>query len=134
MPIRPPVHRPAGSRRAAVQLAAQYARTPERVARQQLYDWHWRKYSQRRLTEHPYCVRCYRLGRLRLAVVTDHIKPHKGDLELFRDPENHQSLCKRCHDSKTRREDGGFGSPPSSAKPAPRASSSRTTATKKVNP
>jgi 5-methylcytosine-specific restriction protein A len=28
---------------------------------------------------------------------------------LFLDPANHQSLCKRCHDRKTRLEDGGFG-------------------------
>lgn len=94
-----------------------YARTPERQQRQSMYDHAWRVYSRRRLDANPYCVRCARLGRLRLAVVTDHIKPHRGDAELFRNTENHQSLCKRCHDRKTRLEDGGFGAH------APRSSS-----------
>lgn len=74
-----------------------------------LYDHHWRAYSRKRLTLHPYCVRCMARGVLRLAVVTDHTKPHKGDPVLFRDPANHQSLCKTCHDRKTRLEDGGGG-------------------------
>jgi 5-methylcytosine-specific restriction protein A len=39
----------------------------------------------------------------------DHIVPHKGDMRLFWDPRNHQGLCERCHNSKTAREDGGFG-------------------------
>jgi 5-methylcytosine-specific restriction protein A len=120
MPKRPPIHRPIGSRRTAAYLAAQYARTPERKARQSLYDHEWRAYSRRRLSVHPYCVRCERLGRISLAIVTDHIRPHKGNPDLFRDPDNHQSLCKLCHDRKTRLEDGG-GALPSIAKPAPRA-------------
>jgi 5-methylcytosine-specific restriction endonuclease McrA len=28
----------------------------------------------------------------------DHVTPHKGDLALFFNRENWQSLCKRCHD------------------------------------
>lgn len=122
MPTRPPVHKPAGSRRAAIAIARQYARTPQRKERQALYDRQWRSYSAHRLAEHPLCVRCERLGRVRLAVVTDHIEPHKGDPVLFRDPSNHQSLCKPCHDRKTRLEDGGFGASVTSSKPARRAS------------
>ena len=38
------------------------------------------------------------------ATVVDHIKPHRGSWPLFIDPANHQSLCKRCHDQKTARE------------------------------
>ncbi|HHR5499154.1 TPA: HNH endonuclease [Klebsiella pneumoniae] len=42
------------------------------------------------------------------ATVVDHIKPHKGDETLFHNPDNLQSLCKRCHDSvKQRMEKGG---------------------------
>lgn len=107
MPTRPPVHQPAGSRRAAAQRRAQYERTPQRKARQALYDHAWREYSRKRLSLHPYCVRCYARGVLRLAVVTDHVRPHLGDVLLFRDSDNHQSLCKHCHDRKTRREDHG---------------------------
>ncbi|WP_430034145.1 hypothetical protein [Neorhizobium sp. BT27B] len=33
------------------------------------------------------------------ADVVDHRTPHKGDLELFHDPNNLQSLCKHHHDS-----------------------------------
>ena len=33
------------------------------------------------------------------ADVVDHIKPHKGDVVLFYDPTNLQSLCKHHHDS-----------------------------------
>ena len=31
----------------------------------------------------------------------DHVVPFRGDWQLFVDPSNHQSLCKRCHDRKT---------------------------------
>lgn len=101
----------------------QYDRTPARRERQDLYDWQWRKYSRRRLSEHPYCIRCHAAGKIRAAVVTDHIRPHRGDVVLFRDPNNHQSLCKHCHDRKTRLEDNA---PPlivraSGTGPAPRA-------------
>lgn len=87
-----------------------------------MYDRAWSQYSQRRLSQHPLCVRCARMGRDTLARVTDHMTPHKGDPLLFNDPNNHQSLCKPCHDSKTRLEDGGFGSLIASPKRAPRAS------------
>lgn len=33
------------------------------------------------------------------ATVVDHVKPHRGDLELFLDRTNLQSLCKPCHDA-----------------------------------
>ena len=31
------------------------------------------------------------------AAVVHHIKPHKGDLTLFNDPANLESVCWRCH-------------------------------------
>jgi 5-methylcytosine-specific restriction protein A len=61
------------------------------------------------LDEHPMCVECLRVGKLIPATVVDHIVPHKGNLDLFYDYDNLQPLCKRCHDAKTVREDGGFG-------------------------
>ena len=48
---------------------------------------------------------------LAVAKVTDHIIPHKRDMKLFWDRNNWQPLCKPCHDTKTAREDGGFGHP-----------------------
>lgn len=32
------------------------------------------------------------------SAVVHHIKPHKGDMTLFLDPDNLQSVCKRHHD------------------------------------
>jgi len=78
-------------------------------AAQRGYNARWRRYRERFLREHPLCVECLRAGRATPATVVDHIRPHKGDYGLFWDPANHQALCKQCHDTKTAREDGGFG-------------------------
>lgn len=43
------------------------------------------------------------------ATVVDHKMPHKGNMALFWDHDNWQSLCKPCHDYKTATQDGGFG-------------------------
>ncbi|WP_082100131.1 HNH endonuclease signature motif containing protein [Anaeromyxobacter sp. PSR-1] len=64
----------------------------------------WRRLRAVVLAEEPTCRMC---GEK--ATVVDHITPHLGDLMLFLDRANLQALCKRCHDSKTCREDGGFG-------------------------
>jgi 5-methylcytosine-specific restriction endonuclease McrA len=45
----------------------------------------------------------YELGEIVPATVVDHIKPHRGDPELFWDASNHQALCKHCHDSHKQR-------------------------------
>jgi len=45
------------------------------------------------------------------ATIADHLKPHRGAAALFFDRANLQALCKRCHDRKTARLDGGFGNP-----------------------
>lgn len=64
----------------------------------------WQKLRKRVLSEHPLCAECERQGRIAPATVTDHIIPHKGNLELFWDEGNLQSLCKSCHDRKTAKE------------------------------
>ena len=56
------------------------------------------------LLAHPLCVECESQGRITPATVVDHIVPHKGNLELFWDEGNLQTLCKQCHDSKTVKE------------------------------
>lgn len=111
MPKRPPIHQPAGARRAEAQRRAIYQRTDARRAHQSLYDHRWRDYSKRYLQAHPYCVRCYARGVIRASTVTDHKTPHRGDPELFKDPSNHQALCTPCHNSKTATEDRGFAAP-----------------------
>lgn len=39
------------------------------------------------------------------AAVVNHIKPHKGDPELFFDLENTESVCKADHDTLIQREE-----------------------------
>jgi 5-methylcytosine-specific restriction protein A len=73
----------------------------------------WQKLRLLQLYREPLCRMCR--PRLTPATVADHEAPHRGDAVLFWDPDNLQSLCKRCHDGdKQRIEKGG--------KPKPRIS------------
>ncbi|MEY2690642.1 MAG: hypothetical protein RL375_4842, partial [Pseudomonadota bacterium] len=58
----------------------------------------WKRLRLAHLRMHPWCRICEEMGSFELAAVVDHIKPHKGDMELFLDPDNLQSLSKACHD------------------------------------
>lgn len=69
------------------------------------YDSAWRRARRVYLDAHPLCVECLKRGVYTEATVVDHITPHRGDRTLFWDTDNWQALCKRCHDSKTGRED-----------------------------
>lgn len=71
------------------------------------YGGRWQRFAKAFLAAHPLCVICEREGRVTGAEVVDHVKPHKGDMELFWQRGNHQPLCVRCHNSKTQREDRG---------------------------
>lgn len=81
------------------------------TAHERGYGRRWQKTTAGRLIKHPLCVDPF--GEHKefpaAAVVTDHILPHKGDMKIFWNPRNWQSLCKCCHDKKTAMEDGGFG-------------------------
>ncbi|WP_409346749.1 HNH endonuclease [Paenibacillus sp. MBLB4367] len=80
------------------------------TAAQRGYNSKWRKARETYLKRNPLCKQCFEAGKLTSATVVDHIKPHKGDWQLFWDSENNwQSLCKPHHDAKTVKEDGGFG-------------------------
>ena len=69
------------------------------------YSHRWQIVRKRFLARHPLCVECEQSGKLTPATVVDHIKPHRGYPALFWDEQNWQSLCKKCHDRKTRLED-----------------------------
>lgn len=69
------------------------------------YDSRWRTASKRYLKSNPLCVHCIKENKMVKATVVDHIVPHRGDKALFWDESNWQSLCKRCHDVKTRNKD-----------------------------
>jgi len=56
------------------------------------------------LLREPWCRVCAAQGIRTRATVVDHIKPHRGDWDLFVDETNFQSLCKYHHDQKTMRE------------------------------
>ena len=76
----------------------------DRPAYRKLYEnERWRRLSKAHRTANPYCAECARQGRVTLADVTDHIEPHRGDEQKFwLGP--FESLCARCHNVKTRKE------------------------------
>lgn len=55
----------------------------------------------------PLCRECRAQGVDRPGVEVDHIKPHRGDMTLFLDPDNLQTLCKMHHSMKTAKEKNG---------------------------
>ena len=68
----------------------------------------WKKMSQQQRMRAPLCEMCRARGIIVVAEVVDHIRPHHGDESLFYDPQNLQSLCKKCHDThKARAERSG---------------------------
>ena len=69
----------------------------------------WREARLEYLKRNPLCVRHLKQNKNVAANVVDHDKPHKGDIKLFWDKDNWQSLCIPCHNTKTALEDGGFG-------------------------
>lgn len=75
------------------------------------YGYRWQQARARFLLEHPLCAICAITSRTAAATVVDHIIPHRGDQLLFWDEANWQPCCESCHNSKTAREDGGFGHP-----------------------
>lgn len=69
-------------------------------------QWHnlyklarWQRLREWQLRHNPLCVFCLEQDLAVPATVVDHKIPHKGDLTLFWDTDNLQSLCKRHHDS-----------------------------------
>lgn len=73
------------------------------------YTYRWEQYRKNYLKRHPLCVHCEDMGKVTAAYVVDHIVPHKGNVELFWDCNNHQSLCKDCHDGWKQRLERSLG-------------------------
>lgn len=82
---------------------------PRETAAARGYGSRWQKARIGWLHSHPLCAHCEAAGLTVAANEVDHITPHKGDMQLFWDNTNWQSLCKPCHSAKTVKEDGGFG-------------------------
>lgn len=77
-------------------------------------EWHhlydtalWKQLRHRHLAYEPLCRFCLAVEDVTEATVVDHVRPHKGSIELFSDPTNLQALCKPCHDSHKRRIENG---------------------------
>lgn len=69
----------------------------------------WKRTRKEQLSAEPLCKFHSARGIVVVAGVVDHIKPHKGNEELFFARSNLQSLCKLCHDSaKQAQEKGGL--------------------------
>ena len=95
-----------------VDATQQYSKTYEKErgsAAKRGYGAAWRKARIGFLASHPLCTACEKIGRVTAATVVDHITPHKGSQALFWEYSNWQALCAVCHNSKTAREDGGYG-------------------------
>lgn len=69
------------------------------------YGHKWRKAREDFLQRNPLCVMDQELGRVVQATVVDHKVPHRGDMKLFWDRGNWQSLCKDCHDRHKQRQE-----------------------------
>ena len=63
------------------------------------YGYRWQQATKGWLRSHPLCVVCSRE-----ATLVDHIIPHRGDMTLFWDSTNWQSMCDHCHNVKRQRE------------------------------
>ena len=64
----------------------------------------WRSMRRSHISRNPLCVDCLSRGLLRQADVVDHIVERKDDDSLRLDSQNLQSLCHKCHNSKTQDE------------------------------
>lgn len=67
-----------------------------RTASQRGYDGRWRKERASWLALNPWCVSlgsgCTLIGEL-----VDHVVPHRGDMSVFWNRSNWQTLCTHCH-------------------------------------
>jgi 5-methylcytosine-specific restriction protein A len=73
------------------------------------YDWSWRNPNRtgaadRHLAAEPLCRECQWWKRIVAASLVDHRKPHRGYKHWFWLTDNWQSLCSKCHNCKTARE------------------------------
>lgn len=69
----------------------------------------WKAMRLHHLELEPCCVYCLKQGAVSQAIIVDHIRPHKGDEDLFFDADNLQGLCKKHHDASKQREERAGG-------------------------
>src|SRR5262245_29236199 len=64
-----------------------------------LYGYRWHIAAKKHLRAHPLCAMCASKNVTARGRIVDHITPHRGDLALFWNAQNWQSLCASCHSS-----------------------------------
>jgi 5-methylcytosine-specific restriction protein A len=99
MPMRPPVHRPAGAVDPVANRRAYEADRGSPTSRG--YDGSWKRLRIQHLKAEPLCRFCRAMGRLVAAEVVDHIVDIQVRPELRLDPANLRSLCVPCHNRRT---------------------------------
>jgi 5-methylcytosine-specific restriction protein A len=105
MPSAPPQACPCGGRRVNGKCDRCGPRKENRKNfRQRGYTTQWSNASSLFLQANPLCRACEQRGIVTAAYCTDHIVPHKGNMELFWDQSNWQPLCRQCHAVKSARE------------------------------
>lgn len=80
-------------------------RTDKQGSTSRGYGYKWQQARKRHLASHPLCVMCQAAGRVEAATVVDHITPHRGDMTLFWNESNWQSLCATHHSRDKQREE-----------------------------
>ncbi len=82
-------------------------RSPEAAEYRKLYKTRqWRHLRAGILDRAAVCCRCLDRGIVVAATVVNHIRPHRGDLDLFFDRDNLQAVCKPCHDGPIQKAEG----------------------------
>ena len=77
-------------------------------------DRAWQRAAAAWLQQYPLCALCLARGQINArsiadecstqrTLVVDHIEPHRGNVNLFWDQNNWQTLCRLCHDIEKQR-------------------------------
>ena len=78
-------------------------------ANQEFYNsWKWRKLAKAYKVKYPLCVMCNANGYVTAVRVVDHIVRINAGGAPY-DDANLQSLCEKCHNSKSAKEARGMG-------------------------
>lgn len=101
MPVRPQTFRPK-RQRSARQANAEHDRH-RGSARERGYGAAWDRASAAFKCAHPLCLGCQAIGRIEPATVTDHVKPHRGDMAVFWDSSLWQPACDWHHNEVKQR-------------------------------
>lgn len=109
MPSRPKTHKPRGKGRSD-RHRRQVEDKRRGTAAQRGYDGRWQQVRRAYWQAHPYCEPCWERGMIRTEangyrIDVDHRVPFQGkDDPLRLRWDNLQSLCRACHNAKTRRQ------------------------------